>query len=113
MIEVEIYKALGDPTRLEIIKRLSSGLPYTITELSKNLGVSRQGARKQLQVLVSSNLVHLKPQGRETWVILDTETLQIARKFIAKLENQWEQRLDALKNFVEDKTNNFQQGSGS
>lgn len=104
MIEAEIYKALGDPIRLKMVVRLANGSPSTIGELSKNLGVSRQGARKQLQVLVSANVVHLIPQGRETQVILDAKTLQIARKFISKLESKWDQRLDALKNFVEDKT---------
>lgn len=103
MIESEIYKALGDPVRLEIIARLAGGSPYTIGELSKNLGVSRQGARKQLQVLVSAQLVHLTPQGRETEVTLDPDRLRIARKFIARLEDQWEQRLDALKVFAETK----------
>jgi DNA-binding transcriptional ArsR family regulator len=101
MVEAEIYKALGDPVRLAMVMRLASGPPSTIGELSKNLGVSRQGARKQLQVLVSANVVHLIPKGRETQVILDAATLQIARDFIAKLESQWDQRLEALKDFVE------------
>jgi len=103
VIEARIYKALGDPIRLKIVKRLASGSPSTIGELSKNLGVSRQGARKQLQVLVSADVVHLIPQGRETQVVLDAATLQIARKFISKLESQWDQRLEALKDFVENK----------
>lgn len=103
MIEAEIYKALGDPVRLQIVMRLANGSPSTIGELSKNLGITRQGARKQLQVLVSANLVHLVPQGRQTQVTLDAEKLVIARKFISKLEKQWDQRLVALKNFVEDK----------
>jgi len=101
MVEAEIYKALGDPIRLQIVMRLANGPPATIGQLSKNLGVSRQGARKQLQVLVSANVVHLVPRGRETRVVLDAATLQTARKFIARLEYQWDQRLEALKNFVE------------
>lgn len=104
MIEAEIYKALGDPVRLEIVKRLASGTPYTIGELSKNLGVTRQGARKQLQVLVSAKVVNLSTKGRETEVVLDTTKLEIARQFIAKLENQWDQRLQALKSFTEEKS---------
>jgi DNA-binding transcriptional ArsR family regulator len=104
MVEAEIYKALGDPTRLEIIKRLSSGSPFTINTLSQNLGVSRQGARKQLQVLVASKLVHLKSVGRETQVILDTTTLQLAQQFLSQLENQWEQRLQVLKQLTQDTT---------
>lgn len=104
MIEAEIYKALGDPIRLQIVSRLANGSPSTIGELSKNLGISRQGARKQLQVLVAANIVHLVPQGRQTQVTLDTASLVTARKFISRLEKQWDQRLKALKNFVETPT---------
>jgi len=102
MIEADIYKALGDPIRLEIVNRLTSNAKHTIGELSKNLGVSRQGARKQLQVLVTAELVELKPEGRETQVLLNTTQLKIAREYISTLEQQWDQRLMALKNFVED-----------
>ena len=101
MTEADIYKALGDPIRLEMVRRLANGAPHTIGELSQDLGVSRQGARKQLQVLVAADVVYLKQQGRETQVSLDTRTLQVARKFIAKLEQQWGARLTALKNIVE------------
>lgn len=101
MIEAEVYKALGDPIRLEIVKRLSTRSASTIGELSANLGLSRQGARKQLQVLVEAKVVHLKQRGRQTDVILDKNTLQIARTFITNLERQWDDRLNALKNYVE------------
>ncbi len=96
-----IFKALGDPVRLEIITRLSDGSPYTIGRLSENLGVSRQGARKQIQVLVSAEVIELHPAGRETRVTLNVESLQVARVFIARLEKQWDQRLLALKELVE------------
>lgn len=101
MIEATIYKALGDPIRLEMVRRLASGSPLNISELSKGLGVTRQGARKQLQVLVSANVVSLKPQGRGTLVNLDTASLKKAQKFISRLESEWETRLEALKHFVE------------
>ena len=101
MIEADIYKALGDPIRLEMVKRLAGGSPLNISELSKDLGVTRQGARKQLQVLVSAKVVHLTPQGRGTLVNLDTAALKMAKQFISRLETEWENRLEALKNFVE------------
>jgi DNA-binding transcriptional ArsR family regulator len=101
MIEAEIYKALGDPIRLEMVRRLSNGSPLNIGELSKDLGVTRQGARKQLQVLVSANVVHLTPHGRGTMVDLNKAPLKMAQEFISRLENEWENRLEALKQFVE------------
>lgn len=102
MLEANIYKALGDPIRLKMVMRLANKSPRSLSELSEGLGISRQGARKQIQVLASAELLNLKPQGRETQVWLNTKQLQIARKFITQLEQQWDRRLGALKQFVED-----------
>ena len=102
MREAQIYKALGDPIRLEIVQRLSARPTWTVGELSSNLGISRQGARKQIQVLVDADVVHLEQRGRQTDATLDTKTLQTAQAFIAKLERQWDNRLAALKKYVEE-----------
>lgn len=101
MAVAQIFRALGDPIRLKIVRRLSDGSSYTIGNLSKDLGLTRQGARKQIQVLVSAKVVQLKPVGRETRVTLDAAALARGRKFIADLEQQWDQRLKALKEFAE------------
>jgi DNA-binding transcriptional ArsR family regulator len=97
----QVFKALGDPVRLEMVRRLADGTPYTIGNLSNGLGISRQGARKQIEVLVAAKIVQLKPAGRETQVTLDTTSLEMGRAFIAKLETQWDQRLQALKALTE------------
>ncbi len=101
-MEVEnIFKALGDPVRLAMVTRLSDGSPYTIGRLSEDLGVSRQGARKQIQVLVSAGVIELHSEGRETKVTLNTTSLHEAGLVIATLEQQWDQRLLALKTLME------------
>lgn len=96
-----IFKALGDPVRLEIVTRLSDGSPHTLNSVSQDLGVSRQGARKQIQALVSANVIELHPKGRETRVTLNTQSLQVASAFMTSLEQQWDQRLQALKALAE------------
>ena len=97
-----IFKALGDPVRLEIVTRLSDGSSYTIGRLSEGLGVSRQGARKQIQSLVSAEVIELHAEGRETRVTLNKDSLHVASQFIEQLERQWDQRLLALKQLVEE-----------
>lgn len=102
MAVAEIFRALGDPVRLEMVQRLSNGKPATITVVSGGLGITRQGARKHLQVLEEAGIVYLIPQGRDVMVHLAPDTLDKAKDFIAQLEAQWDQRLQALKKFVEE-----------
>lgn len=101
MNQAQVFKALGDPARLTMISRLTSAEPQTIGELSADLGMSRQGARKQLKVLESAQLIQLRQKGRQTEVSLAVDQLQQARRFIERLEQQWDQRLHALKALVE------------
>ena len=97
----EIFKALGDPIRLEIVQRLTRGESFTIGDVSADLGVTRQGARKHLQVLVDANMVRLEPKGRDVYVRFETDSLSDAKQFIAQVEKRWDSRLDALRQFVE------------
>ncbi len=101
MLVAETFKALGDPIRLEMVKRLSDKSHSTVGGLFDGLGVTRQGARKHLQVLADAELVTLQTKGRQVEVSLDPASLATARAFIASLELQWDRRLDALKQFVE------------
>jgi DNA-binding transcriptional ArsR family regulator len=102
MAVAELFRALGDPTRLEMVRRLSSGTPYTITTVSSGLDITRQGARKHLQMLADAKVVTLEPKGRDTSVRLDRDTLEQGKAFIAELELRWDKRLEALRRFVDD-----------
>lgn len=101
MAVVELFRALGDPARLEMVRRLSSGELHTIKSVSKGLDITRQGARKHLQILVDAHLIVLKSKGRDTDVRLDRDTLEQGRAFIAELELRWDSRLEALRRFVD------------
>jgi DNA-binding transcriptional ArsR family regulator len=101
MVVTETFKALGDPVRLEMVLRLASGASHTVGSVSSGLGLTRQGARKHLQVLAEAELVSLRPKGREMEVQLNRDSLETARAFIAELESRWEKRLVALRDFVE------------
>ena len=102
MALAEVFKALGDPIRLEIVQRLSRGEAVTIGGVSGDLGVTRQGARKHLQVLVDAHVVRLEPKGRDVHVRLEAKPLEDAKEFIAEVERRWDGRLEALRQFVED-----------
>ena len=66
-----LFRALGDPIRLEMVRRLSGEGSYTITMLSNGLDISRQGERNYLQILANARLVSLQFNGRDTSVSLE------------------------------------------
>jgi DNA-binding transcriptional ArsR family regulator len=96
-----LFNALGDPTRIEMVRRLASGQRHTISTVSSKLPLTRQGARKHLQILADAHIVTFKSKGRDTEVILLRETLDQGKAFIENLERIWDKRLEALKKFVE------------
>ena len=102
MATAEIFRALGDPIRLEIVQRLTRGNRCTISAISEGLGITRQGARKHLQVLADARVVALQPEGRDVLVSLEPETLDQAKLFIAEIERNWDTRIDALRRLVEE-----------
>src|SRR5258708_31987180 len=102
MVEAKLFRALGDPTRLEMVRRLSVGEVHTITSVLSGLKISRQGARKHLQILADAKVITLEPKGRDTSIRLKRDTLEHGKSFIAELERRWDKRLEALRQFVDD-----------
>ena len=100
-MEAQIFRALGDPLRLRIVKRLYVGSTYKLRDITEGFGISRQGVRKQIGVLQSANIVKLKPIGREVKVALNPISLKAGKEFITHLENQWSKHLVRLKELVE------------
>ena len=98
----ETFRALGDPVRLKMVKRLTLARAQTINAVSEGLGITRQGARKHLQVLADAKLVRMDRKGRDVIVQLEAPALEQAKAFISELEKQWDRRLDALRRFVEE-----------
>ncbi len=62
VVVTEVFQALSDPTRMEMVARLVQGESFTLGEISSNLGITRQGARKHLSVLEQARLLHYRKE---------------------------------------------------
>lgn len=96
-----VFAALGDPTRLRLVSRLSTDGPQSITSLTNGAGVTRQAVAKHLTALGDAGLAKAERQGREIVWSLETRRLEIARRHLDFVSGQWDQALDRLKQFVE------------
>lgn len=97
-----MFAALGDPTRLGLVARLTSRGPDSIARLSSVFDVSRQAITKHLRVLEGAGLATSSKRGREQIWELNRERLMSAREFLAEVDAQWDATLARLKKFVEE-----------
>lgn len=97
----DLFHALGDPTRMEIVRRLGERGSQTTCHLLEGLGMSRQAASKHLRLLEETGIVNKKNQGREIVRSLDAQALSEAGDWLIQRARAWDEKLAALKKYVE------------
>ncbi len=90
------FHAVADPTRREILERLRTTGPLSLSEVTSGLPMSRQAVTKHLDALASAGLVQIRRVGRERRHELDPEPLRELHEWLAPYEAEWDRRLDRL-----------------
>lgn len=91
-----VFSALADPTRREVIRRLSEHASMTATELAGELPVTRQAIAKHLAELEQASLVIGERTGREHRFRLTPAPMADAVSWMTSVEAQWDERLSRL-----------------
>ena len=99
---VPLFAALGDETRLRLVSRLCDEGPLSITRLVSGTSVTRQAIAKHLRVMERAGLVSGTRRGRESMWELQNERLELARRHLALISEQWGAALDRLRKLVEE-----------
>lgn len=102
------FQALADPTRRDIVERLSRG-QATVSELAEPYAMSLPAIVQHLALLEASGLVRSEKIGRVRTCRIDTATLSMAEQWFNRRRAEWDQRLDRLgehlKRFPEGESN--------
>jgi DNA-binding transcriptional ArsR family regulator len=97
-----VFKALADESRRKLLDRLHSSNGQTLTELCRNLDMSRQAITKHLGLLEAANLITVVWHGREKLHYLNPVPLhEIYERWISKYERHRLQALSDLKKGLE------------
>ncbi|MDB4945894.1 MAG: Transcriptional regulator, ArsR family [Labilithrix sp.] len=96
-----LFAALGDPTRLQVVLRLSQEGPLSISRLTDGAGVTRQAVTKHLRVLEEAGLVQGARAGRENVWQLETRRLADARRHLELVSARWDEAIERLRALVE------------
>lgn len=96
-----LFAALGDPTRLRVVARLSADGPLSITALTVGADVSRQAITKHLEVLATAGLARDSRSGRERVWELEPTRLAEARRALDVISKRWDEAIERLRALVE------------
>ncbi|MDQ2944670.1 MAG: ArsR family transcriptional regulator [Acidobacteriota bacterium] len=96
-----IFAALGDVTRLTLIKRLCDQGPLPIAKLASGTLVSRQAVTKHLHALESVGLARCNGAGRGSIWEMQTRRLAEVCGYLDQISDHWDQALSRLRTVVE------------
>ena len=99
----EVFKALADPTRRELLDRLFELDGQTLSALEEGLPMSRFGVMKHLKVLEEAGLVTTRKRGREKLHFLNPVPIRLIHdRWVGKYAQPWASALSELKKEMEE-----------
>lgn len=97
----EVFRALADPTRCQVIERLVSG-PASTSVLAEPFAMALPSFTQHLALLEGTGLVASDKHGRIRTYRLAPSGLDAAEGWLAGQRRMWQQRLDQLDRFLLD-----------
>jgi DNA-binding transcriptional ArsR family regulator len=95
MVDVDVFAALANPVRREILSQLRRG-PRGVSDLAQRFDIGRPAVSEHLQVLRKARLVREEPRGRERYYHLDPRPLANVEAWLETFTKYWKQRMTAL-----------------
>jgi DNA-binding transcriptional ArsR family regulator len=94
-----IFGALADPTRRDILRRVSS-TEMSVGEIARHYDLTFAAVSKHLKVLEKAKMIIKRRKGKEQIVSLSPGALASADEYLEFYRRLWEQRLDALGDYL-------------
>jgi len=103
-----IFAALADPTRRNILTRLSQGAA-TVGEIAEPFEISAPAVSQHLKVLERAGLIERITNAQWRTLSMRTEPLDEASAWVEKHRREWNQRFDALEEHLKTMTKREEQ----
>jgi len=103
----KLFKAIADPTRREIFHALviaTSAL--SITQISDQFSMTRQGVTKHIKTLEDVGLVHINRQGRERFCKASPKELRMVNTWLKFYEQFWDDSINRLEDYLDNDSKN-------
>lgn len=98
----DVYSAVADPTRREMIHLLAGVDEMPLYEIAARFPMGRTAVSKHLRVLRDADLVTERKVGRETRFRFNPEPLREIQDWLSFYKRFWTEQFDQLKHMLED-----------
>ncbi|GAB1856170.1 metalloregulator ArsR/SmtB family transcription factor [Flavobacteriaceae bacterium MHTCC 0001] len=98
----KLFKAIADPTRRDIFHALviaTSAL--SITQISSEFDMTRQGVTKHIKTLQEAGLIYIKVNGRERFCNANPKALKAINTWLQFYEQFWDNALNDLGDYLD------------
>jgi DNA-binding transcriptional ArsR family regulator len=95
-----VLLAMGDPTRREILKKVSRGDP-SVLEIAESFPISLPAISKHLKVLERAGLISRKREGRVHRFKLIGRPMKDAYEWVRNYQRFWQVQFDSLETYLE------------
>jgi DNA-binding transcriptional ArsR family regulator len=99
----DVYSALADPTRRQLLRMLADADELPLHEMTARFRVGRTAVSKHLAILREAGLVTDRKAGRETRYHLNAAPLREVEEWVSFYERFWTERIDHLKALLKEK----------
>jgi DNA-binding transcriptional ArsR family regulator len=99
----DVFNAVAEPRRREIIRLLAGGSPRSVGELVDALELAQSAVSKHLGVLRAVGLVSVQKEGKNRLYTLNPMVLKPVYDWVEQFEHFWSHQLDRVKKRAERK----------
>ena len=95
----DVFQAIADPTRREIIALLSEA-PRNLNAIAREFDISRPAISQQIKILEECGIVLVTQKGRERFCSIQPASLVPAFLWIEQYRKMWEDRIDSFEQYL-------------
>ena len=88
----QVFYALADPTRRQILELLGSEGPQSASGLAANAKISRQAIAKHLSIMEGAGLLLRRRAGREVLFAVDTHQFAATGRWMQRIAQRWQRQ---------------------
>ena len=108
MPEVDVFTAIANPARREVLRLLRDGGPHPVAELAQRFDMSRPSLSEHLRLLKDAGLVTEEPRGTQRIYRLHDQGVAAVQHYLTQV---WGDAAARLRMFAENTTKDAGEGT--